>query len=114
MNANKEDRSIFIKCECQGEGMGVDYYKEEGYYYFSYWRHGLSNRKLSWKERIRYCWNVLVKGTAFNDEVLLSQVSVDKLIDFLLGYKRLPKDKMKKLMEALDLAFQKRNNEKEK
>ena len=108
MSANKEDRSIFIKCECQGEGMGVYYDSEDGYYYFSYWRHGLSNRKLSWNERIRYCWNVFTKGRAFNDELLLSQKSTDELIDFLLGYKRLSKEKMDKLIEVLGKQFKKK------
>jgi len=87
--------------------MGVDYDKDEDHYYFSYWQYGFSNRRLSWKERLRYCWNVLVKGKAFNDELILNQQSVDRLIDFLLGYKRLSKEKMDKLIEELNKQFKK-------
>jgi len=101
MNENK-DRSIFIKCECQGEGMGIDYDVEDRLYYFSYWSSGLSNRPLSWRDRIRYCWEVLSKGKAFNDELVFGEKSVDKIIDFLLGYKRLPKKKMEKLIEVIE------------
>ena len=106
MSADK-DRSIFIKCECDSEGLGVDYDAEDGYYYFSYWRAGLSNTLLSWKERFRYCLNVLTKGKAFNDEIILKQEEVDELIDFLLGYKRISKKKMDKLIEALNKSLKK-------
>lgn len=111
MKSNK-DRSIFIKCECHSEGMGVDYDAKDGYYYFSYWRSGLSNALLSWKERLRYCWIVLTKGKAFNDEVILGQDAVDELIDFLLGHKRLPKEKMDKLIKILNEKFKKNKESK--
>ena len=106
MNADK-DRSIFIKCACKGEGMGIDYDAQDAYYYFSYWSYGLSNKRLSWKERWRYCWAVLTKGKAFHDEIMLDKKSVDRLIDFLLGHKRLPKEKMEKLVAVLSKQFRK-------
>jgi hypothetical protein len=111
---NEQDRSIFIKCECHGEGMGVDHYPEDGNYYFSYWRYGLSNSALPWKERLRHCWHVLTKGKAFNDEIILNQKGADELIDFLLGYKRIPKEKMDKLMEAVNKAFKDKHRSKTK
>ena len=114
MKTRKGNSSIFIKCECHGEGMGVDYDTDDGYYYFSYWKHGFSNEKLPLKERLRYCWNVLTKGKAFNDEIILNQESADRLIDFLLGYKRLPKEKMDELIKALNKAFKKKNNDNER
>jgi len=99
-----EDNSIFIKCECHSEGMGVDYDDEDNYYYFSYWKSGTSNALLSWRERLRHCWNVLTKGKAFNDEIILKHEATDKLIDFLLKHKRLPKQKMDKLIKSLNEA----------
>ena len=98
MNA---DKSIFIKCECYGEGMGVDYDAGDNQYYFSYWSTGLSNKKLSWRERIRYCWNVLIKGKAFNDELILSQDSAEAVADFILENKLMPDDILEKLMAAV-------------
>ena len=111
MNADKKDGSIFIKCACEGEGIGIDYDHEDNYYYFSYWSYGLSNKRLSWRERVRYCWTTLTKGKAFNDEIMLDQEAVDKLIDFLLGYKRLPKEKMDKLINALHEQFEKKKGD---
>ena len=96
------DKTIFIKCECKGEGIGVDYDAEDGYYYFSYWSYGLSNRKMSWRQKIRYCWNVLTKGKAFNDEIMLNQKSVDKLADFLLWGRVVPGAKLVKIYNEFE------------
>ena len=83
------------------KGIGIDYDAKDGYYYFSYWSMGLSNRRLSWKERLRYCWGVLYKGKAFHDEVMLNQADADKLVDFILGNKSLPEEKMQELLEMV-------------
>ena len=80
MSANK---STFIKCACEGEGMGVDYDAEDNLYYFSYWSCGFSNKPLSWKDRIRYSWRAITKGRAFNDEVILNKDGANKLEDFI-------------------------------
>tara|TARA_R110000824_G_scaffold298350_2_gene486578 strand:- start:355 stop:636 length:282 start_codon:yes stop_codon:yes gene_type:complete len=82
MSADKNN-SIFIKCACEGEGMGIDYDSSDGYYYFSYWSYGLSNRKMSWRDKIRYCWQVW-KGKPFNDELMLTKDQASKLENFLL------------------------------
>ena len=75
--------STFIHCSCHGEAMGIDYDPEDNLYYFSYWAPGLSNRKLGWKEKLRYCWQVIRKGKAFEDELILTQSGVDTLVAFL-------------------------------
>ena len=87
MSADKNE-SPFIKCECQGEGMGIDYDREDKLFYFSYWSYGFSNRKMSLKERLRYSWEVLRKGKAFNDELILSENQATKLENFLLSCTR--------------------------
>jgi hypothetical protein len=101
------DKSIFIKCQCFGEGMGVDFCEEDGYYYFSYWSSGLSNNKLSWRGRLRYCWNTLLKGKAFNDEIILNEADADKLVDFILGNKKLSEHKMQELLSLVRENFKK-------
>ena len=80
----KRNNSIFIKCACESEGLGVDYDSEDNLYYFSYWSCGFSNKILSIKDRVRYCWKVLTKGKAFNDEIVLTKEDVNRLDNFLL------------------------------
>ena len=76
-------KTFFLKCACGSEGLGVDYDADDELYYFSYWSCGLSNKKLDFKQRIRYCWNVLTKGKGFNDELVLRAEDTSKLINFL-------------------------------
>ena len=78
-----KSNEIFIRCECSGHGLGVERDEEAPLYYFSYWGRGLSSEKLTFRERIRHCWQVLTKGRAFNDEIILGQQSVDELVSFL-------------------------------
>ena len=85
MSKQNKDKSIFIKCECQAEGLGVDYFADDSHYYFSYWKQGLSNKKLSWRAKIRYCWQVLRRGKAFEDEIILSSESANKLCNWIIG-----------------------------
>ena len=79
----KKDKSLFIKCSCGAEGMGVDYDGSDDLYYFSFWNCGLSNRPLDFKQKLRYCWNVFRKGRAFHDELVLLTEDVNKLVNFL-------------------------------
>lgn len=81
-------KSIFIKCQCKGEGLSIDYDKKDNLYYFSYWSYGLSNGKLSWLQRLRYCWETLRKGRAFNDELVLTKEDVNKLENFIISCDR--------------------------
>lgn len=73
----------FIQCECQGEGMGIDYDQEDGLYYFSYWSQGLSNKRLGMRDKIRYCWRVLTKGKAFEDEIVFSSEKAKELSSWI-------------------------------
>ena len=82
MKEEVED-SVFIKCSCQGEGMGVDFEKEDNLFYFSYWSAGLTNKKLSIKERLRYSLHCLFTGKAFNDELVFTIDDAKKLNLFL-------------------------------
>lgn len=77
-------KSKFIECACHAEGMGIDYDEEDALYYFSYWSQGFSNKSLSIKDRIRYCWHVLRKGKAFEDEIVLDSAKVNELCSWIL------------------------------
>lgn len=65
------------------EGMGIDYDPEDKLYYFSYWSEGITNKTLSFRQKLRYCWNVITSGKAFNDELIFRQQDVNKMITFL-------------------------------
>ena len=78
-----KDKSLFIECECHGEGLAVDYDNDDGYYYFSYWSRGFRTGKLPFWQRLRYVLHVLLTGRPFNDELILNRGSANKLCSFL-------------------------------
>lgn len=94
------ENSVFIKCECQQEGLGVDFETEEELFYFSFWSQGLSNRKLSLKDRLRYSFQCLFKGKAFNDQLLLSIDNVKQLNIFLNGTTRKVPDEIAQVIKG--------------
>lgn len=85
VNEMKNDKSIFVKCQCYSEGMSIDYDAQDDQYYFAYWKQGMTNQALGWKEKIRHCWNIIKTGKPFNDEVIINQEDANKLSDFLKG-----------------------------
>ena len=87
-NQFTSEDSIFIKCECQSEGLGIDYEREDQLFYLSFWSQGLSNQKLSLKDRLRYSFRCLFKGVAFNDQLVLSIDNAKHLNMFLNGTTR--------------------------
>ena len=56
---------------------------EDKLYYFSYWRMCYDPGKMAFWERIKYCWQVLRTGQAYNDELIFDQEAVDALSAFL-------------------------------
>jgi hypothetical protein len=78
-----KDQSLFIECQCHGEGLGIDYYADDNHYYFSYWSRGFRNGKLSFWQRLRYIFYVLFTGKPFNDELILDGGSANQLRSFL-------------------------------
>ena len=113
MSADKEanSRTIFIKCECAGEGMSVEHDPKDDLYYFSYWSYGIGSEKLSWRQKIRYCWQVLIKGKPFNDELIFKQNQVNELVDFLASYEKISKYRLDKFISILKRQIKRKANE---
>lgn len=87
------DESIMVKCDCGAEALEVqfwpsddrkDQYPDE--FYFAFWQQGFS-RPLCWRERLRWCWNILRKGNPWGDSILVYQPKAKQVADFI--YKHL-------------------------
>lgn len=71
-------------CSCQGEGISVDRF-DENEIYMAFWKQGLaSNFPLSFKQRLRWIWQILIKGEVWNDEVVLTDETARELGEHLL------------------------------
>ncbi len=92
---NKEqiiDKKIHLTCNCEGEIMQVNYYLE--WYgqdttpqYFQVWYFALFDymgiRKPNFWHRIKTAWKYLREGRMHNDQIVLNEKEVDKLVEFI-------------------------------
>lgn len=77
-------KNIQLKCQCSCEALEFQYDQEEtdGQYYVSIWRKGYQS-PLSFKERLRWCWNILTTGKLWGDEVVLDKKQILQLKNWL-------------------------------
>lgn len=83
-----EFKSHFIKCTCtcqQLECEVYDYKDGDSGVNFSIWSRGRDGKKLhSWKERIRWCWQILRTGMPWADDIIATNKDARELAVFIL------------------------------
>lgn len=78
------NRNIFLKCDCHVEAIEMEYDPEYNEYYLAFWGCGFgNNKKHSLKQRIRFAWKLLTKGTLYTDMVVLDATKVNELAKFI-------------------------------
>jgi len=75
-------------CECGGENITISHEYDEGCEKsidLAFFKQGFDSKGfLSWKDRLRWCWEILRRGTVWCDMVILNQSTARKLgIDLL-------------------------------
>lgn len=80
MNEKKE---IYLQCECGSEVLHVWYDPEVRSYDLCIYRIASHPAKLSWKQRFQFCWNIIIKGNCYSDQMMLSKQSGKELTKFL-------------------------------
>lgn len=74
---------IFLECSCYSEGIKFDYSKEENTLEISIYQRGLTPRTRSWKEKLRWIWQIITKDNVYGDEIILEKNNIDKLTQFV-------------------------------
>lgn len=84
MNISRsEPTTKFISCSCHSEGLHIASFPAESQVYISMYYIGKGHR-LTWWERIKYCWHVLYKGEQYLDQLILDKQGVADLVDHLI------------------------------
>lgn len=61
---------------------------------FCVWSRGRSGKNLhSWREKFRWCWEILTKGTLWADDIIATNKDARELAEFIL--KNLPNEENK-------------------
>ena len=91
MNIEKQN-SLFLTCDCYSHVLEVQYYDyapEDRGFYVSIWKHQCTTEKLSWGQRLRWCWILLTAGNLLGDNIILSNEKAQQIVDYI--NKNLPK-----------------------
>lgn len=73
----------FLICSCKSHALLVEKFTDEESVYLSIFERGLRGRILPWTERIRWCWQILTKGSPWSDSVILDNEEKKRLRKFL-------------------------------
>ena len=80
----KENKTLFIPCDCRSEILMIEYDHEyklaDLAIYESYASH---SNKMSFWQRIRYCWQVLRHNKPYADQIMLDNNQLKDLKSFL-------------------------------
>lgn len=89
------DKDLFLKCNCsthaiQLQDLDWNIGKDDNAphdFAIAFWKMGRDGEvPMSFKERLRWCWNILKTGNPWADEVLLRVDDVKKLRQFADDY----------------------------
>jgi hypothetical protein len=51
----------------------------------SIWAPYSTDTRMSWKQRLRYCWRFLMHGKPYGDQLVLKKEHIADLVDFLIS-----------------------------
>lgn len=72
----------YFKCSCSNEILHVSYDNEIKTTEFSIYE--MQNTpKASWRQKLRWCWRILIKGSPYGDQVILEKSQITNLIEYL-------------------------------
>jgi hypothetical protein len=75
---------LFLKCDCYGEGVLIAEEDLAGGVELSFWVQGMGDpTRLSFSQKLHWCWYMIRKGRPYGDMVLLKREKVQQLHDFL-------------------------------
>lgn len=88
----------FFQCDCGTEGVMLSKEWEDEdipLIYMAYWSEGRVKEKLSFFQRLRWSWKILMSGQVWHDMVVLNKKTAQELGIALLEWARKPEREKK-------------------
>lgn len=81
-------KTKYIKCSCGSELLSLEKFDDDQYVYFSIWERGFNdNNKLTFFERLRWCWKILKSGRPFTDSIVFDGEGMDDIVEAIKDLK---------------------------
>ena len=85
--ANMDKNKLFVECDCYTHAIVVDRTDEDGHgdyeYCLAFFERGYDGQGMSFKERLRWCWQILRRGHPWTDSIILDRNKAKRLGEFL-------------------------------
>jgi hypothetical protein len=82
----KENKTLFIPCNCRSEILIIEYDHELKIANLAIYESIVSFKyKLSFWQKLRYCWSVLWNNKPYTDQIVLNNKQLIELRHFLYG-----------------------------
>jgi len=78
-----KNKTLFLQCDCSTHGLVLEKFDGEEELHLSLFQRYTRNIKLPWRERLRWCCQILFKGHPWTDQVLLNKEKQQQLKTFL-------------------------------
>lgn len=72
-------KDFFIKCSCGAEGILVSRLDKDETY-ISFYASGINPKKMNFFSKCRYIWQLIVKNKPFEDQIVINDKELKKLI----------------------------------
>ncbi|NBU33528.1 hypothetical protein EBZ38_16295 [bacterium] len=80
----KENKTVFIPCDCKSEILTIEYDHEIDIADFAIYEHIKSYEyKMSFWQRLKYCYRVLIHKKPYADQIILNKKQLLDLKNFL-------------------------------
>jgi hypothetical protein len=78
-----ENNEKFIKCDCHGEFIRLDYDPDFVSFDMSIWTLEASSTP-SWKTKLRWIWRIITNNSPYGDQVVINKDKAKELADYLI------------------------------
>lgn len=73
----------FIVCDCYSHGLWIERFKEDESVFINLFERGTTGKKLSFTEKLKWCWQILIHGHPWTDMIILDKDKQKALVEFL-------------------------------
>ena len=82
----KTNKTLFIACDCKSEILVIEYDHEINMAYLAIYEQNISYKnKMSFWQRLRYCWQVFWNKKPYADQIVLNYQQLNDIKKFLIS-----------------------------
>lgn len=85
MTMTKDQDKLFVTGDCYGHALYLEAYHDEPEHdlYVSLFERGVDGKAMSWSNRFRWAWHIIVNGHPFTDMVTIDKDKVKDIQRYL-------------------------------